>query len=201
MAWAISNRLVQTSSKPEFIHGPPPLGFPGLPEYLLASSAPVISIRIPRDPLDILLRSRSLLLWQRSEAKVWLHNLNLGEQLLGLRGLDAWVDDHIITWHPVDWGGDLVLVTGLERVEHAEDLGSVAAGRSWVGEDQTDGLLWVDDEDAADGEGDALGVDVGGILVVDPAPVISAKCPYLIYPSCNSLTCRMPKRPGAACRR
>lgn len=114
-------------------------------------------------------RSRRLLLWKRCESQIWLHDLHLWEQLLGLRGLDAWVHNHIVTWHPVDWSGDLVLVTRLERIEHAQNLGSVAAGRSWVGEDQADGLLWVDDEDAADGEGDALLVNVGRILVVDPA--------------------------------
>lgn len=53
----------------------------------------------------------------------------------------------VVTWNPVDWGGDAVLVTSLERVDHTKNLGGVAAGGCWVGEDQTDGLLWVDDED------------------------------------------------------
>lgn len=57
--------------------------------------------------------SRGLLLWQRSEAEVWLDDVDLWEQLLGLWGLDAWVDDDIVTWDPVDWGGDLVLVASL----------------------------------------------------------------------------------------
>lgn len=135
-------------------------------------------------PCDILLRSRSLLLWKWSESEVWLHDLDLGEKLLGLWGLDARVDDHIITWNPVDWGGDLVLVAGLERVEHAKNLGGVAAGRGWVGQNQTDGLLWVDDEDAADGECDALLVNVGGVLVVDPMTLTSAECPLSLPLSC-----------------
>jgi hypothetical protein len=61
-----------------------------------------------------------------------------------------------------------VLVAGLEGVDDAQDFGGVAASGGRVGEDGADGLLGVDDEDGADGEGNALLVDVGGILVVDP---------------------------------
>jgi len=60
-----------------------------------------------------------------------------------------------------------VLVSGLERVNNSEDLSGVAASGGRVGEDETDGLLWVDDEDRADGESNTLLVDVGGILVVN----------------------------------
>ena len=60
-----------------------------------------------------------------------------------------------------------MLVTGLERVDDTEDLGGVAAGGRRVRHDEADGLLRVDDEDGADGEGDTLGVDVGGVLVVE----------------------------------
>jgi hypothetical protein len=76
------------------------------------------------------------------------------------------VDDDIVTRHPVDRGGDPVLIAGLQAVEDTENLGSVAAGGGGVREDETDGLLGVDDEDGANGERNALGVDVGGILVV-----------------------------------
>lgn len=109
-----------------------------------------------------------VLLWERSEPEVWLDNGHLWEDLAGLLGLDGWVNDDIVTWHPVDWGGDLVLVASLERVDDTENLGGVTAGGGWVGEDGTDGLLWVDDEDRADGESDTLAVNVGGVLVVDP---------------------------------
>lgn len=37
-----------------------------------------------------------------------------------------------LTWNPVDWGGDLVLVASLERVDNTQDLGGVAAGGGWV---------------------------------------------------------------------
>lgn len=61
-----------------------------------------------------------------------------------------------------------VLVTSLERVNNPQDLSGVTAGRCRVGENGTDSLLGVNDEDRADGEGNALRVDVGGVLVVDP---------------------------------
>lgn len=64
-----------------------------------------------------------------------------------------------------------MLVASLERVDDSEDLGGVATSRSWVREDGADGLLGVDDEDGADGESNALGVDVGGVLVVNPERV------------------------------
>jgi len=51
----------------------------------------------------------------------------LREQSLSLLVLDAGVDDHIITGDPVDWGGDPVLIAGLERVDDTKDLGGVAA--------------------------------------------------------------------------
>jgi hypothetical protein len=79
------------------------------------------------------------------------------------------VDDHIISGNPVDGGGDAVLVTGLQGVDHAEHLSGVAASGGGVGEDETDGLLGVNDEDGADGKRNALGVDIGGVLVVQPA--------------------------------
>lgn len=108
-----------------------------------------------------------LLLRQRCHSQVWLDNLQLRPDLLRLLGLDARVDNDVVAGHPVDWGGDLVLVTGLERVDDPEDLGSVTAGRGRVGEDGADDLLGVDDEDGSDGEGDSLLIDVGRILVVD----------------------------------
>ncbi|KAI6755403.1 hypothetical protein HG531_004509 [Fusarium graminearum] len=79
---------------------------------------------------------------------------------LGLLVLDGGVDNDVLTRDPVDRGGDAVLVTGLEGVDDAEDLGGVAAGGGRVGEDGADGLLGVDDEDGSDGEGNALLIDV-----------------------------------------
>lgn len=114
------------------------------------------------------LLASDLLLGERSESEVGLDDAELGEEVLGLVVADGGVDNDIVTGDPVDGGGDLVLVTGLERVDDAEDLSGVAAGGGGVGEDGSDGLLGVDEEDGSDGEGNALGVDVGGILVVKP---------------------------------
>jgi hypothetical protein len=106
---------------------------------------------------------------QRGEAQVRLDGTQVGEQLGGLLALDAGVDNNVVTGDPVDGGGDAVLVARLERVDDAQHLGAVAARRGRVREDGADGLLGVDDEDGADGEGDALGVHVGGVLEVEPA--------------------------------
>lgn len=61
-----------------------------------------------------------------------------------------------------------MLVTSLQGVDNPQDLSSITTGRSGVRENETDGLLGVNNEDRADGERNALGVDVGGVLVVDP---------------------------------
>ena len=82
------------------------------------------------------------------------------------------MDNDIVTRNPVDRGGDLVLIAGLEGVDNAEDLSRVTAGGGRVGEDSSDGLLRVNDEDRSDGECNALLVDVGGVLLVDPGGVI-----------------------------
>ena len=114
------------------------------------------------------LLATNLLLGQRSEAEVGLDDSELGEEGLGLLVGDGRGDDDVVTGDPVDGGGDAVLVAGLEGVDDTEDLGGVAAGGGGVAEDGADLLLGVDEEDGADGESNALGVDVGGVLVVDP---------------------------------
>jgi hypothetical protein len=126
----------------------------------------------------------SLFLLETGVSKVRLDYTDVGEDLLGVLGLETRVDNDILTYYnvrgcrrrksivkeltrnPVDRGGDSVLVTSLERVDNAENLSGVATSGSGVWEDCADGLLGVDDEDRADGESNALGVDVGGVLVV-----------------------------------
>lgn len=66
-----------------------------------------------------------------------------------------------------------MLVASLERVDNAQNLGGVTASAGGVREDGADGLLGVDDKDGADSESNALGVDVGGVLVVDPERAVS----------------------------
>ena len=110
----------------------------------------------------------SLVLGEGGETQVGLDDAEVGEELLGLFILDAGGNDDVVARDPVDRGGDLVLVTGLERVENTEDLGGVPASRGGVGQDEADLLVGVNDEDGTDGESNALLVDVGGVLVVEP---------------------------------
>ena len=105
-----------------------------------------------------------------------------------------------LTRQPVDRSGDLVLVACLERIDDAEDLGGVATGAGGVGEDSADGLLGVDDEDGADGESNALLIDVGGVLVVDPATPHISRCPKVYAEQCI-LTYRRAARSSSPCRR
>ena len=104
---------------------------------LLRSPYPAIVIHISnyvtRCPCELqtshadLDSSGGLLLGQRSESEVWLDDTEIREQCLSLLVLDAGVDNHIITGDPVDWGGDTVLIAGLEGVDDTKDLGGVAA--------------------------------------------------------------------------
>lgn len=124
-------------------------------------------------------KQSSLLGRERGEAEVRLDDAEVGEQLLGLLVGDRRGDNDIVAGDPVDGGGDAVLVAGLEGVDDAEDLGGVAAGGGRVGEDGADLLVGVNEEDGADGEGNALLVDVGGVLVVDPGiPMLASTLTY-----------------------
>lgn len=72
-------------------------------------SRPIISYHIHTFfNLDV---GRGLLLWERGEAQVWLHDAELGEEGLGLVVGDGGVDDDVVSGDPVDGGGDAVLVT------------------------------------------------------------------------------------------
>ena len=60
-----------------------------------------------------------------------------------------------------------MLVSELEGVDASKDLLELATGRSRVLQSQSDLLGRIDDEDRSDGEGDALLVDVGQVLLVE----------------------------------
>lgn len=104
---------------------------------------------------------------QRSQTQVWLDDSELREQGLGLLVGDRWVHDDIISWNPVNWSGDSVLVASLQRVQNSQHLSGVSTSRSRVGQDQSDLLGWVNDEHRSDGELNTLVVDVSGVLVVN----------------------------------
>jgi len=57
------------------------------------------------------------------------------------------MDNHIITWNPIDRCSHFVLITSLQRINYPENFGGITAGRGGVGENEAYGLFWVDDED------------------------------------------------------
>jgi len=59
------------------------------------------------------------------------------------------VDDNIVALVPVDRGGDPVLVTKLERIDHSDDLVKRTAGLGRVGDGEADDFLGVDHEDGS----------------------------------------------------
>lgn len=59
------------------------------------------------------------------------------------------MNDDIVTLLPVDRGGDLVLVTELEGINHSDDLVKRATGLSRIGDHEADDFLGVDDKDGS----------------------------------------------------
>lgn len=101
------------------------LGGAGLPRPHLNVPAAVDSMAESRE-LDR--RQMHLGLGEAGEAEVGLDDAEAGEELLGLLVGHGRSDNDVVTGDPVDGGGDAVLVTSLEGVDDAEDLGGVAAG-------------------------------------------------------------------------
>lgn len=101
------------------------------------------------------------------EAQVRLDLADLTELGLSIGGRDGRRDDNVVAGEPVDGSGDTVLLGGLESIDDTEDLGGVTAGGGGVGEDEADLLGGVNDEDGADSQSHTLGVDIGGVLVVN----------------------------------
>lgn len=138
--------------------------------------------------LLLLDRSTRLLLGQGCSSEIWLDDLEVGEERLGLIILHAGVHDNIIAYctilslrnskkdrkkgkfkltrHPVDGRGNSVLVPSLQRVDHTQHFGRIPPCRSRIGKNQTDGLLRINDENAPDGKGNPLRVDIGRILII-----------------------------------
>ena len=59
-----------------------------------------------------------------------------------------------------------MLIPSLERINDTQNLSSVSACRGRVRQDSTDRLLRVDDEDGADGKGNALLINICSILII-----------------------------------
>jgi hypothetical protein len=82
-----------------------------------------------------------------------LHFSNFTELLPGVLSGDHRGDDDVVTGDPVDSGVDTVLVGGLQSIDNSQNLSGVPASGGGVAECETDLLLWVNDEDGADGQG------------------------------------------------
>jgi hypothetical protein len=111
-------------------------------------------------------RNRSLLLRQWSDSEVGFDRLELRKKLLGLVVCHARVDNDIVTRHLVDGSSDSVLVASLQRVHDSQNLRRVSADRRRVGEDGSDCLLGVHDENRKDGESDSFRIHTGGVLMI-----------------------------------
>lgn len=59
-----------------------------------------------------------------------------------------------------------MLVPSLQRIHHTQHFGRIPPRRSRIRKYQTNGLLWINDENASDGKGNPLGVDIGRILMI-----------------------------------
>ena len=75
----------------------------------------------------------------------------LAEDLLRILVRDRAGDDHVVALLPLRRRRDLVLRGQLQRVDHAQHLVEVAAGRHRIDEDQLHLLVRTDDEDVAHG--------------------------------------------------
>lgn len=99
--------------------------------------------------------------------QVRLHLAHLAKLLPRVLGAHARRHNDIIADLPVNGRGDALLVARLQAINHAQHLAGVAARRRGVHHGEADLAGGVDDEDGADGEGDALGVDVVEVLRVE----------------------------------
>lgn len=92
-----------------------------------------------------------------------------------------------------------MLVTSLERIDNPQDLGGVTAGRSGVRHDETNSFLGVNDKDRTDGERNALGVNVGGVLVINPIKDIISTLYIGLKTEKVVITCRRCRRSFCPC--
>lgn len=60
-----------------------------------------------------------------------------------------------------------MFVSQLQRINDTENFLRISASRSGIIDNGADNLLGVDEENGANGKRHALGVDIGGILIID----------------------------------
>src|SRR5205085_250057 len=110
-------------------------------------------VRAYEESLRITVRwptARSSLLRLRHHPDVRLRLLPVAEDLPRLVVRDRAGDDHVLALLPVHGRRDAVLGSQLQRVDHAQHLVEVAAGRHRVDENQLDLLVGPDHEDVTD---------------------------------------------------
>ena len=69
--------------------------------------------------------------------------------------------------HPIDRRGDTLSVTCLKAINDSQYFGSISPCTRRIHHRQPNLLARVNDEDAANGESDALLIDIRGVLRVD----------------------------------
>jgi hypothetical protein len=67
-----------------------------------------------------------------TQVRLHLTDLVLSEFLLSVRRADRGRDDNVFAHLPVYWRGYTLLVTGLEAVNHSENLCGIPASTGWV---------------------------------------------------------------------
>jgi len=110
--------------------------------------------------------TESLVDLEGSRPQVGLVDSVFWEKCLRLIVADRRMDNHVFTLLPVDGRGHTVLVTNLERVNDTNNFVKVATGRCWISNQETDGLLGINNENCSDGERKTLGVTIGSVLLV-----------------------------------
>lgn len=91
----------------------------------------------------------------KPKIRLQLPHVLLAKLLLRIRSAHARRNNHILALLPINRRDDALLVARLQAVNDAQHLGGVPAGRRRVHHGQADFFGRVDDEDGADGEGDA----------------------------------------------
>lgn len=95
------------------------------------------------------------------------HLANLTKLLLRIWRGHTRRHNHVLADLPINRSRHALLVTMLQRINDPQHFGRIPPRRSGIHHGQTDLGRGIDDEDAPDGEGDALLVDIVQVLLVD----------------------------------
>lgn len=99
--------------------------------------------------------------------EVRLDSFKPREQLVGLVVLYTVGHNNLVTLFPIHRGSDLVLGRQLQRINDTQQFIDISSRRGRVGNDESNHVRGVNDEDGSDGEGQTEGVDVGLIESIE----------------------------------